>query len=80
MPAAQGDGMSDWKERLQKEHQELFERMSKLASFLRSSAVVELEQNNTRLLHVQLKAMDTYLSVLSQRMDLNGIEKLGGAV
>ena len=60
--------MSDFKERLNIEIDELNQKMIKLKEFLTSDKVENIKQVQRDLLKIQLNAMETYLSCLITRV------------
>jgi hypothetical protein len=64
--------MSDFKTRLAEEKAELETKCHKLTAFTQSEAFEKLDYDNSKLLRVQLNAMNTYLEVLEMRIDKLG--------
>lgn len=64
--------MSDFKNRLQIELNELLDKKNKLTAFLGSKQYDEIEQVQKSLLLVQSEAMETYAMCLYER--LNNLE------
>ena len=62
--------MSDFISRLYEERTQLKERYAKLASFIISQDFNQFDENQKGLLRIQYHAMETYLSVLNQRLTL----------
>ena len=62
--------MSDFKERLKVEYDELTERHVKLAEFLVSGKADALSNGNRSLLGMQLSAMQDYITILEIRLEL----------
>ena len=60
--------MHDFKERLEKEKNELQYNLDKLDSFLLSPKVDTIDDVQKALLHVQATAMNTYLQCLKERI------------
>lgn len=60
--------MSDFKTRLQGEHQELLERIQKLEQFIYSDQFYETTPKQQSLLRFQLTAMLSYSSCLRERI------------
>ena len=61
--------MSDFKNRLQIEHNELHEKIEKLQAFITGKKFAEVDSFQQDLLIVQLSCMTTYLSVLGMRLN-----------
>ena len=61
--------MSDFKERLQVEHDELREKVERLRVFITGKKFAEVDSFQQGLLIVQLSCMTTYLSVLGMRLN-----------
>lgn len=61
--------MSDFKERLLKEKDELTEKIVKLDAFVSSDKINAVDQIQVSLLRVQLCAMRTYEKCLEERID-----------
>jgi hypothetical protein len=67
--------MSDYKNRLKEEHAQLEERVSKLNSFILKYYMGEIKVEldcPLWLLELQLNAMNTYLTVLKKRIEIEG--------
>lgn len=67
--------MSDYKNRLKEEHAQLEERVSKLNSFILKYYMGEIKVEldcPMWLLELQLNAMNTYLTVLKKRIEIEG--------
>lgn len=67
--------MSDYKNRLKEEHAQLEERVSKLNSFILKYYMGEIKVEldcPLWLLELQLNAMNTYLTVLNKRIEIEG--------
>lgn len=62
--------MSDFKERLLTEQQQLNERLGKLNDFLSTDKVKEIEPKQAELLNRQSAVMGEYSQILQQRIDL----------
>lgn len=65
--------MSDWKERLKTEHDELRVRYEKLQLFIEGDGYNELAKEDQDLLSFQWSAMQQYLKILRVRMSRAGI-------
>lgn len=61
--------MSDFKQRLKQEKEELQEKLHKLESFLGTEAFHKVEKIQQTLLLVQASAMETYLRCLHERLE-----------
>lgn len=61
--------MSDFKQRLETERDELKERLDKLNSFNQSEKANEIDEYQKSLLIIQAGAMYTYLECLNARWD-----------
>lgn len=67
--------MNDYKERLKEEHAQLEERVAKLNSFIIKYNMGELDVEldcPLWVLELQLNAMNTYLTVLKKRIEIEG--------
>ena len=67
--------MSTYKERLKEEHAQLEERVTKLNSFITKYNMGEIDVEldcPLWLLELQLNAMNTYLTVLKKRIEIEG--------
>ena len=67
--------MSDYKNRLKEEYAQLEERVSKLNSFILKYYMGEIKVEldcPLWLLELQLNAMNTYLTVLKKRIEIEG--------
>jgi hypothetical protein len=62
--------MSDFISRLYDEKTELKERYEKIASFISSEDFNKIDENQKGLLRIQYRAMETYLAVLNERLNL----------
>lgn len=68
--------MSDFKERLFEEYDELSDRTDKLRAFIGSQKFNEIDVKQRELLKEQLTVMEQYLNILSIRIELlNDIEE-----
>lgn len=61
--------MSDFKQRLNDEKEQLKQRLDKLDDFLMSEKVKEIDDVQKALLQVQATAMNTYLQCLKERIE-----------
>lgn len=61
--------MSDFKQRLNDEKEQLKQRLDKLDDFLVSEKVKEIDDVQKALLQVQATAMNTYLQCLKERIE-----------
>lgn len=61
--------MSDFKQRLNDEKEQLEQRLDKLDDFLMSEKVKEIDDVQKALLQVQATAMNTYLQCLKERIE-----------
>ena len=61
--------MSDFKTRLEAEKAELNEKLYKLDEFMASDKLNDVDDVQKALLHVQAKAMNTYLQCLKERIE-----------
>ena len=64
----------DYKQRLQKEHNELSIKIKNLETFLGTEVPSTLSIEDHFLLEAQYPAMVTYFKILSRRLELLGIE------
>lgn len=67
--------MDNYKERLKEEHAQLEERVTKLNSFIIKYNMGELDVEldcPLWILELQLNAMNTYLTVLNKRIEIEG--------
>jgi len=62
--------MSDYKQRIVDEKNQLEERAFKLSTFIQGSAFKNLSVANQFLLRKQLEVMNSYLGILNCRIDL----------
>lgn len=62
--------MSDFKERLKIEREELVDKHVKLCEFLASNACDNLSLGNRKLLSMQVHIMSDYIDVLDVRIEL----------
>ena len=69
------NNMSDFKERLLAERQELSTKISKLGEFINSDKITTVGDNQRRFLNAQYHAMITYETILSCR--INDLELVG---
>lgn len=60
--------MSNFKERLIDERDQLEEKLAKLEAFMDSDKFDSIETMQMSLLHVQMAAMNTYYTVLEERI------------
>ncbi len=61
--------MVNYKKRLELESKELKVKINKLGSFLYSEAIDSIDDEEKRLMNMQLNKMESYLSLLNQRID-----------
>lgn len=62
--------MSDFKERLFEEYDQLFTRIKKLRVFIESPNFSKIDSKQQELLKDQLEVMERYLNILSIRLEL----------
>lgn len=62
--------MSDFKERLKLEFNELYDKIKKLDTFINSEFIHNVDEIQRHLLYVQLSSMRTYLQCLDSRLQL----------
>jgi len=64
--------MSDWKERVKAEYDELDERLTKLRAFLddEDKAIEIAGEDQAELMREQKDAMEQYLQILGHRLEL----------
>ena len=67
--------MEDYQKRVVAEKKELDEKRSKLNHFLGCNKSSHIEPKARHLLELQIDAMDSYSSILRQRLDLMGISE-----
>lgn len=62
--------MSDFFKRLEIERNELYERRCRLEDFLFTEDYAKLDSHHQALLEIQEQAMETYLTILNNRIRL----------
>ena len=63
----------DYEDRMRKEHDDLKTKIDKLISFIYGDKFEELDLVRQELLVKQLRAMEEYLSILVERMEIENI-------
>lgn len=63
----------DYKDRIRKEYDDLKTKIDKLLSFIYGDKFEELDLVRQELLVKQLRAMEKYLSILAERMEVENI-------
>jgi hypothetical protein len=64
----------DYKDRMRKEYTDLNTKIDKLVKFIYGDKFGTLDITRRELLVKQLRAMEKYLSILAERMDVEHIE------
>ena len=62
--------MSDFKDRLKLEFDELHKKTTTLKNFISSNAINTVEENQRHLLYIQLSLMEGYRQCLDSRLQL----------